>query len=95
VATLAEQLAEQRLSGDDSGSSCGKDIGNYAFLNRYQKSRLQDRSATVDLTYTLVSVFSNNLSPFVAVRNLGLMALDTSTTLGAPFLLHTMGLVER
>lgn len=95
VATLAELLVEKRLEGAEADTPEGRDTGNYAFLNRYQKSRQPDRSATVDLTYTLVSVFSNNLSPLVAARNLGLMALDTSTTLGTPFLLRTMGLVER
>jgi 2-octaprenyl-6-methoxyphenol hydroxylase len=95
VATLAELLVEKRLCSTEADLLYAKDIGKYAFLNRYQKSRQLDRSATVDLTYTLVSVFSNNLSPFVAARNLGLMVLDTSTTLGTPFLLRTMGLVER
>ncbi|PWI34633.1 2-octaprenyl-6-methoxyphenyl hydroxylase [Vibrio albus] len=95
VAALAELLTEDKQSETGCGVSHAKDVGNYSFLNQYQKSRVHDRSATVDLTYTLVRVFSNNQCPFVVTRNLGLMAVDTSTSLASPFLLRTMGLVER
>ena len=54
----------------------GKDIGEFAVLNAYQKSRKEDQAKVVCLTDGLVRLFSNHHLPLVIGRNLGLSLMN-------------------
>lgn len=56
--------------------SAGRDLGSYAELMRYQSLREQDRKNTVNLTDSLVKLFTAPCLPIIAGRNLGLMAME-------------------
>jgi 2-octaprenyl-6-methoxyphenol hydroxylase len=68
VATLAQILGEAARAGDD--------IGSDAVLQRYAGWRRRDNEMMTTFTDGLVRVFSNDLGPLAAARNLGLVAVD-------------------
>jgi 2-octaprenyl-6-methoxyphenol hydroxylase len=68
VATLAQILAEAARDGDD--------IGSERVLGRYARWRRRDNQAMTAFTDGLVRLFSNDLAPIAAVRDLGLLAVD-------------------
>lgn len=84
VASLAEEII-----------AAPGDVGDYALLSRYRQRREQDREQTISLTAGLVHTFSNDYPAMRIGRNLGLMIMDSVSTLRAPLLRRTMGLVER
>lgn len=67
------------------------DAGSFDTLNAYRKQRSKDKSQTIGLTDTLVTVFSNQLIPLVAARNLGLLAMEFCPPLSQTFVRQTMG----
>ncbi|NVK54758.1 MAG: 2-octaprenyl-6-methoxyphenyl hydroxylase [Alteromonadaceae bacterium] len=67
------------------------DAGAFRILNAYQASRQRDKQLTIGLTDALVTVFSNRLLPFVAGRNLGLLAMEFCKPLSQRFVQQTMG----
>lgn len=69
VAALAEVLTQAKNSDQD--------IGNREVLHDYSNWRGRDHKQTIFITDTLVRVFSNNLLPFAAARNMSLLLLDT------------------
>ena len=68
VAALAEVLTRAVRSNQD--------IGSMDVLNQYAQWRSRDHKQTIFVTDTLVRIFSNNLLPFAAARNMGLLLLD-------------------
>jgi len=68
VAFLAETIAD--ALGDEL------DFGSLEILNRYSELRRPDYLKVIGTTDMLVRTFSNNLSPLVALRDLGLISLD-------------------
>ncbi|MGC9421258.1 MULTISPECIES: 2-octaprenyl-6-methoxyphenyl hydroxylase [Vibrio] len=83
VASLAEEI----IKSDQ--------IGDYSSLSRFQQRRTADRLATIQLTSTLVHLFSNDWMSFRIGRNLGLMAMDSFSFLSIPLLQRTLGVVNR
>jgi 2-octaprenyl-6-methoxyphenol hydroxylase len=71
------------------------DIGDYALLNQFRQNRQNDRSSTIWLTSSLVSLFSNTWLSTSLGRNLGLIAMDNIPSIKAPLLRHTLGIVNR
>ncbi|NMP31106.1 2-octaprenyl-6-methoxyphenyl hydroxylase [Thalassotalea sp. M1531] len=68
-----------------------EDIGAGQILNQYQESRQQDQSAIIRLTDSMVTLFSNDLPPLVAGRNVGLKVMNYLTPLQKAFVNKTMG----
>lgn len=68
AAVLAERLAARhRLGGD---------IGDGEFLAQYTRARKSDLETVVRFTDSLIRIFSNDLPPLVALRNLALVTFD-------------------
>ncbi|EKO3628940.1 2-octaprenyl-6-methoxyphenyl hydroxylase [Vibrio metschnikovii] len=81
IATLAQVLSEEdtRLMGD------------YRQLATFRQRRETDRQATIQLTSTLVHLFSNDWLTLRVGRNLGLMAMEMLPLLKTPLLNRTLG----
>jgi 2-octaprenyl-6-methoxyphenol hydroxylase len=82
-----EQLAQfiqQRLANQQSYASLGQ-------LSEYQAQRKSDHQQVIALTDSLVTLFSNQLPPLVAGRNMSLKVLNYLSPLKAAFADKTMG----
>lgn len=84
VATLAENIANS-----------AEDVGSYQVLKHFKQSRYQDRYATIEMTSTLVHLFSNDYLATRIGRNVGLFVMDNLPVLKTPLLRRTLGLVSR
>ena len=69
----------------------GSDIGSFAALSEYAKQRNQDHQHVIGLTDSLVTLFSNQLSPLVVGRNIGLKVMNYLTPLKNAIVRKTMG----
>ncbi|MCG3729912.1 2-octaprenyl-6-methoxyphenyl hydroxylase [Vibrio cincinnatiensis] len=83
IASLAEEI------------TCGDPVGDYQTLNRFRLRREADRCSTIQLTSTLVHLFSNDWLSLRIARNLGLAAMDSVPFLNMPLLQRTLGVVNR
>ncbi len=79
AALIAEQLAQN------------KDIGSFAMLNHYGELRRDDQKQIINLTDSLVTLFSNTLPPLVAGRNIALKVLNYCQPIKQAFVKKTMG----
>jgi len=68
-----------------------RDIGNFKALTEYAIKRKEDHQQVIHLTDSLVSIFSNDLPPLVAGRNIALKVLNYVTPLKNAFVNKTMG----
>jgi len=68
-----------------------QDIGAFAHLMQYGNARQQDQQQVISLTDSLVTLFSNQLPPLVAGRNIGLKILNYLPTLKNALVKKTMG----
>ncbi|MCW8107108.1 FAD-dependent monooxygenase [Alteromonas ponticola] len=68
------------------------DPGQFDALHAYQTARKADRLTTIGLTDSLVTLFSNQLRPLQAARNLGLLSMHASHVLQSHFVRQTTGL---
>jgi len=68
-----------------------QDIGLYSLLMAYQQHRQTDQQQIIQLTDSLVTIFSNQLPPLVLGRNIGLKALNYLKPLKAALASKTMG----
>ncbi|MEK0166448.1 2-octaprenyl-6-methoxyphenyl hydroxylase [Pseudescherichia vulneris] len=87
VMSLAETLADARAENSD--------IGAYPVLRGYQQRRQSDKEATIGVTDGLVQLFANRLSPLVAGRNAGLMAMELFTPARDVLAQRTLGWVAQ
>ena len=69
----------------------GQDIGAFAHLMQYANVRQKDQKQVITLTDSLVTLFSNELSPLVAGRNIGLKVLNYLPSLKNTLVKKTMG----
>ncbi|GHE85866.1 2-octaprenyl-6-methoxyphenyl hydroxylase [Thalassotalea profundi] len=67
------------------------DYAQFAQLSMYAEKRKQDHNAVIELTDSLVTLFSNHLPPLVIGRNIGLKVLNYLTPLKNAFVNKTMG----
>jgi 2-octaprenyl-6-methoxyphenol hydroxylase len=72
-----------------------RDIGELAVLKEYAAWRSRDHIQTAMATDGLVRLFSNNLLPLAALRNLGLLVVDLVPPLKKLFARHAMGFVGK
>ena len=68
-----------------------EDIGDFTHLMHYAKMRQQDQQQVITLTDSLVTLFSNQLPPLVAGRNIGLKVLNYLPSLKNALVKKTMG----
>ena len=87
VATLAEVVHDAHRSGHD--------IGEYSLLAGYASWRQRDTRATTVFTDSLVRVFSNEFLPAVAMRSLGLLAVDNLPFVKRALMQQAMGLTGK
>jgi 2-octaprenyl-6-methoxyphenol hydroxylase len=73
----------------------GEDIGAAPVLRRYADWRARDTRSIQTFTDSLVQVFSNDLGPLAAARNLGLLAVDLLPPAKRALLRLSMGLAGR
>ncbi|MGL1956565.1 MAG: 2-octaprenyl-6-methoxyphenyl hydroxylase [Colwellia sp.] len=69
----------------------GQDIGSFSSLNNYAQHREKDHNQVIELTDSLVTLFSNNLPPLVAGRNIALKVLNYCSPLKNALVKKTMG----
>ena len=82
----------QQLAGlIESALKKSQDIGNFSLLNQYQQDRSKDQKQVINLTDSLVTLFSNQLPPLVIGRNVGLKVLNYLTPLKNALVNKTMG----
>ncbi len=67
------------------------DIGAFQHLMAYAQARKQDQKHVITLTDSLVTLFSNELPPLVAGRNIGLKVLNYLPSLKNALVKKTMG----
>lgn len=67
------------------------DPGAFDVLRQYAQARAADKEATITLTDGLVRLFSNKNPGLMALRNLGLVAMDNSRALKQQFVRQTTG----
>ena len=72
-----------------------KDIGSLDNLTIYSDWRKRDHIQTAMATDGLVRLFSNNILPIAALRNLGLLVVDLVPPLKKVFARHAMGFVGK
>jgi 2-octaprenyl-6-methoxyphenol hydroxylase len=68
-----------------------QDIGSFANLMQYANARQQDQKQVITLTDSLVTLFSNQLPPLVAGRNIGLKVMNYLPVLKNTLVKKTMG----
>lgn len=68
-----------------------QDIGDFQHLMAYAHARKQDQKQVITLTDSLVTLFSNELPPLVAGRNIGLKVLNYLPSLKNALVKKTMG----
>jgi 2-octaprenyl-6-methoxyphenol hydroxylase len=73
----------------------GADIASVAVLRRYADWRVRDNQVTARFTDGLIRLFSNDLTPLVVGRNLGLIAADLLPPVKRGFIRMTSGLAGR
>lgn len=68
------------------------DPGEFATIIKYKKNRMADKNATVLATDSLVSIFSNQYTPLVIARNIGLLKMNALSWPKRQFANFAMGL---
>ena len=87
VAALSQVIVDAKRAN--------KDIGELTTLEDYAEWRRRDHVQTAMATDSLVRLFSNNILPLAALRNLGLIAVDLVPPLKKLFARHAMGFVGK
>jgi len=85
VASLVDEVCRNNLD----------DVGEYHRLSRYQSRRESDKGKTINLTSSLVYLFSNSWVAMKLGRNIGLLASDNFSILQQPLLRRTLGKIPR
>jgi len=85
IAALAEVIMDAKR--------LGLDIGDIAVLERYQRWRRFDNTLMLAMTDGLNRLFSNNIGPVRAARNIGMALVNKIPPLKKFFMHHAMGLV--
>ena len=66
-------------------------IGDFSMLNRYWLARQQDHHATINMTDSIVRIFSSSDFPFVIGRTIALKAISLFPVLGKPIVKQAKG----
>ena len=70
----------------------GGDIGEFALLQDYEKSRLQDQHNVTAFSDRLVRGFSNNTPGLTLARNIGMVTFDLFPAAKQALARYAMGL---
>jgi len=81
---LMAVLVQQQLLNNN-------DIGSFSMLNSYAQQRHKDQKQVINLTDSLVTLFSNDLPPLIAGRNIGLKVMNYFTPLKNTLVNKLMG----
>ncbi len=92
VMQLAE-LVKQRFC--DEINAHQQDIGQLSLLSAYEKQRKTDQQQIIQLTDSLVTLFSNHLPPLIVGRNIGLKVLNYLQPLKKRLVTKTMGFNDK
>lgn len=87
VMTLAETI--------DQAFKAGRDLGCYSVLRQYQLARQQDRQRAIGLTDGLINVYANKSPLLAGVRNVAMLAMDSSRFLQSCLIKQTLGQFKR
>ncbi|GAA6171027.1 2-octaprenyl-6-methoxyphenyl hydroxylase [Colwellia sp. KU-HH00111] len=68
-----------------------RDIGSFSLLNSYAQQRQLDQQQVIELTDSLVTLFSSDLPPLIAGRNIGLKVMNYVSALKTPLVNKLMG----
>jgi 2-octaprenyl-6-methoxyphenol hydroxylase len=68
-----------------------KDIGSFVMLNHYWSARVEDHENTINLTDSMVRIFSNRNWPLILGRNIALQAMSVLPDLTAPIVKQAKG----
>lgn len=68
-----------------------KDLGRFSLLNEYARMRQVDQFQVIQLTDSLVTLFSNDLCPLIAGRSIGLKVLNYISPLKSTVVNKLMG----
>jgi len=82
LSTLAIVIAELEESSQ---------LGDFVMLNRYWCARKKDHNTTINMTDSIVRLFSNTSLPFVIGRNIALQAIACFPSLGKPVVKQAKG----
>ena len=66
-------------------------LGDYSMLERYWQARKKDHQRTINMTDSIVRIFSNTSLPLVFGRTIGLQAIACMPSLGAPIVKQAKG----
>jgi len=66
-------------------------LGDYVMLDRYWQARKKDHHRTINMTDSIVRIFSNTHLPFIIGRTLGLKAINCIPSLSAPIVKQAKG----
>ncbi|HIP76771.1 MAG TPA: 2-octaprenyl-6-methoxyphenyl hydroxylase, partial [Psychromonas hadalis] len=80
LATLAKVISE-----------FPNNIGDFSMLQRYWQQREKDHQTTINMTDSIVRVFSNPSPCFKIARNVGLQLMAHSSTLSQPLVTQAKG----
>jgi 2-octaprenyl-6-methoxyphenol hydroxylase len=69
----------------------GQDIGSYAALRQYQQMRQQDLDRVINMTDSLVRLFSNDNKMLALARTMGLLTMQMFDNLKQPLANQAMG----
>jgi 2-octaprenylphenol hydroxylase len=83
VETLREAISQQKNPGD------------LAVLQNYLHKQTLDQQITVEFSDKLVRLFSSDYLPFIALRHLGLLSLESIPFIKQQFVAQTMGTAGR
>jgi 2-octaprenyl-6-methoxyphenol hydroxylase len=87
VAVLAEEIVHRHR--------LGLDIGSPAVLKAYERLRKADSFMMATITDGLNRLFSNNIAPIQAARDVGLAAVNSMPSLKRMFMRHAMGVAGK
>ncbi|MCP4320711.1 MAG: 2-octaprenyl-6-methoxyphenyl hydroxylase, partial [Alteromonadales bacterium] len=66
-------------------------LGDFAMLDRYWSARKKDHNTTINMTDSMVRLFSNTTLPFVIGRNIALQAISCFPAIGGPIIKQAKG----
>lgn len=89
IQTITQLITKQIKHAEEQHIAVN--LGCFNLLNTYAQQRNQDQQSIIQLTDSLVTLFSNDLLPLVAGRNIGLKVLNYCQPLKQAFVNKTMG----
>tara|TARA_R110001583_G_scaffold25250_3_gene91534 strand:- start:1233 stop:2522 length:1290 start_codon:yes stop_codon:yes gene_type:complete len=87
ISVLANIISE---TANAEGNNADK-LGDYSMLSRYWQARQKDHHRTINMTDSIVHIFSNTHFPFVLGRTMALQAISCFPALSSPIVKQAKG----